>query len=134
MTNYAGRAFVLKVGTISGGTTVADCKAHSLKINNEQVDITNKSSAGWRTLLAGAGVQSVEISLNGVMTNDTGYETLQGYVTANSINTMSMQWADLDGIEGSFASSGLEIGGEYNGEQTFSVTLMSSGQPTFTQA
>lgn len=134
MTNYAGKAFLLKVGTIAAGTAVGDCKAHSLKINNEQVDITNKSSNGWRTLLAGAGVQSAEVTLSGVVTNDAGYETLQGYCLANSINTMSMQWADGDGIEGGFACSGLEIGGEYNGEQTFSVTLMSSGQPTFTQA
>ena len=133
MTNYAGKTFLLKVGTIAAGVVVGDCKAHSLKLNNDQVDITNKSSAGWRTFLSGAGVQSVEISLNGVMTNDAGYETLQGYCLANSINTMSMQWGDSDGIEGSFAASGLEIGGEYNGEQTFSVTLMSSGQPTFTQ-
>ena len=76
MTNYTGRAFVLKNGTWAGGTTIADCKSHSLKLNNAQVDITNKSSAGYRTLLSGAGVQSISISVNGVMTNDAAFADL----------------------------------------------------------
>jgi len=134
MTNYAGKNFLLKTGTWSGGTTVADCKTHSLKVNNEQVDITNKSSAGWRTLLANAGVQSVDITLGGVMTSDTGFETLQGYAFANSINALAMQWADGDTLEGNFAVSNFEITGEHNGAQQFTCTLQSSGQPTFTPA
>ncbi|WP_020474567.1 phage tail tube protein, partial [Zavarzinella formosa] len=72
MTNYAGSAFLLKTGTWSGGTAIADCKTHSFKLNNEQVDITNKSSGGYRTLLAAAGTKSIEITFGGVMTSDTG--------------------------------------------------------------
>mgnify|MGYP000848391435 CR=1 FL=1 len=134
MTNYAGSAFLLKTGTWSGGTSIADCKTHSLNLNNEQVDITNKSSSNWRTLLAGAGTKSWEISFGGVMTNDAGFETLDGYMEANSINTFSMGWADSDSLEGSFAVSAFEITGEYNGAQEFSCTLMSSGAITRTAA
>ncbi len=134
MTNYAGRSFLLKVGTWSGGTTVADCRTHGLKLNNEQVDITNKSSAVYRTLLSGAGVQSVQITLGGVMTNDAGFETFQGYAFANSINAMAMQWADGDTLECSFAVTDFEVTGEFNGEQTFTATLQSSGAWTFTPA
>jgi len=134
MTNYAGRAFVLKNGTWSGGVNVGDCKSHSLKLNNELVDITNKSSAGYRTLLAGAGTQSISISLNGVMTTDAGFETLQGYAMASSINAHAMQWADGDTLEGSFQVSNFEITGEFNGAQTFTCTLESSGSWTFTPA
>ncbi|MCE9566369.1 MAG: phage tail protein [Planctomycetes bacterium] len=134
MTNYAGRSFLLKTGTWSGGTAIADCKTHSLKLNNEQVDITNKSSAGYRTLLSAAGTQSITITFGGVMTNDTGFETMQGYAFANSINAFAMQWADGDTLECSFAVSDFEVSGDHNSEQRFTVTLQSSGQWTFTPA
>ncbi|MBP3958339.1 phage major tail protein, TP901-1 family [Gemmata sp. G18] len=134
MTNYKGRDFLLKNGTWSGGTAIADCRTHSLRINHELVDITNKSSNGYRTLLEGAGVKSVTVTFGGVMTNDTGFETFQGYANAGSINAHALGWADGDTLEGSFQVSSFEITGEYNGEQTFTATLESSGSWTFTGA
>lgn len=134
MTNYAGRSFLLKNGTWSGGTSVGDCRTHSLRLNNEMVDITNKSSAGYRTLLASAGTQSIQITFGGVMTNDSGFETFQGYAFAGSINAHAMGWADGDTLEGNFQVTSYEITGEYNGEQTFTATLESSGSWTFTPA
>lgn len=134
MTNYTGRALLLKLGTWSGGTVVADCREHSLVQNNEQVDITNKSSNAFRTFLEGAGTKSIEVTVSGVMTNDAGFETLQGYARNNSINAMALQYADGDTIEGSFAVSNFTVGGVHNGEQTFSMTLQSSGAWTFTAA
>lgn len=134
MTNYSGRTLLLKTGTWAGGTTIADCKSHSLKLNNEQVDVTNKSSDGYRTLLAGAGTRSLDVSLAGVVSNDAGFEALQGAAFSNGIGTYSMQWADGDTLEGSFAVTDWEVGGEHNGEQTFSATLQSSGSWTFTAA
>lgn len=134
MTNYKGRDFLLKIGTWSGGTAIADCRTHSLRINHELVDITNKSSNGYRTLLEGAGTKSVTVTFGGIMTNDAGFETFQGYANAGSINAMAMGWADADTLEGSFQVSSFEITGEHNGEQTFTATLESSGSWTFTGA
>lgn len=134
MTNYKGRDFGLKLGTWSGGALVADCRTHSLRINNEQVDITNKSSNGFRTLLEGAGVKAVEISVGGLISDAASSETLQNYAVNNSINAMAMGWADGDTLEGSFAISNFEITGEYNNEQQFTATLQSSGAYTFTAA
>ena len=134
MANYKGRDFILKLGPWSGGTAVADCRTHTLRINHELVDITNKSSNGFRTLLEGAGTKSISITMGGIMTNDAGYETLQGYCNSGTINAMAMGWADSDTLEGNFQVSSFEIGGEHNGEQTFSVTLESSGSWSLTGA
>jgi TP901-1 family phage major tail protein len=134
MTNYKGRDFILKNGTWSGGTTVADCRTNTLRINHEMVDITNKSSAGYRTILEGAGTKSVTLTLSGNVTNDSGFETLQGYCNAGSINAHAMGWGDGDTLEGSFMASSFEVTGEHNGAQTFSITLESSGTWTFTAA
>ncbi len=134
MTNYAGKDFILKLGTWAAGTTIGDCRTHSLRINHETVDITNKSSNRFRTLLDGAGTKSITLSFGGVMTNDAGFETFQGYANAGSINSMAMGWADSDTLEGSFQVTSFEITGDYNGEQAFTATLESSGAWTFTGA
>lgn len=134
MANYKGRVFLLKVGTWAGGVTVGDCREHGLTLNNELVDITNKSSNGYRTFLEGAGTKSIDITVSGVITSDAGFETLQGYALADSINAMAMQWADGDTLEGSFAIENFQVSGSYNNEQNFSMTLKSSGSWTFTPA
>lgn len=134
MTDYTGRAFVLKTGTWSGGTVVAECQAHTLTVGVEAVEITNKSSNAFRTLLEGAGTKSIEISLNGIVSNDASFETFQGYAFAGSINAMAMGWADSDTLEASFLITNFAITGEHNGAQTFSATLQSSGTYTFTGA
>jgi TP901-1 family phage major tail protein len=134
MTNYKGRDFLLKTGTWSGGVAVAECRTHSLRVGHEMVDITNKSSSGYRTLLEGAGTKSITITLGGVMTNDSGFETFQGYAFAGSINAMAMGWADSDTLEASFLITQFEVTGEFNGEQQFTATLESSGTYTFTGA
>lgn len=134
MANYAGRDFILKLGTWSGGTVVAECTAHTLTIAHETVDITNKSSAGFRTLLAAAGTKSVDISVNGIVTDNAGFETFQGYANAGSINAMSMGWADGDTLEGSFQITSFALTGEVSGAQTYSASLASSGSWTFTAA
>ncbi len=134
MTNYKGRDFLLKNGTWSGGTTVGDCRAHSLKVAHETVDITNKSSSGFRTLLEGAGTKSISVSIAGIMTSDSGFETFQGYAFAGSINAHALCWADGDTLEASFLIADFEVTGEYNGAQEFTATLQSSGTYTFTGA
>lgn len=135
MANYKGRTFLLKTGTWGGGTTIADCRTHTFTINNEQVDITNKSSNGYRTLLEAAGTQSLSISFGGIVSDNAAFETFQGYANANSINAFALGgFGDSDYIEGSFAVSTYEITGEHNGEQTFTATLESSGAWTLTAA
>ena len=52
-----GRAFLLKIGDGGGPETfdvVGGMRSTSLRINNETVDVTNKTSGGWRELLSGA--------------------------------------------------------------------------------
>jgi TP901-1 family phage major tail protein len=135
MTNYKGRDFLLKLGTWSGGTTIADCRTHTLTVGNEQVEITNKSSNGFRTLLEGAGTKSLRVTFGGLVNDNAAFETFQGYAFANSINAMALGGiGDSDVIEGSFAVESFEITGEFNGEQSFTATLASSGSYVLTAA
>jgi TP901-1 family phage major tail protein len=134
MAAQKGRNFLLKQGTAAAGTTLAGMRMTGLRLNNEQVDITNKDSAGWRTLLEGAGTQSMTITAEGVFTNAAVEHTVRGYAVANSINAFAIVFPDADYIDGSWAIASYERAGSFNGEETYSITLESSGQPTYTSA
>lgn len=134
MSAQKGRNFVLKEGTAAGGTTLAGMRVTGLTINNEQVDITNKDSAGWREFLEGAGTQSMDISVEGVFKDAAVEHTVRGYAIANSINDFALVFGDGDYIEGNFAISNYQRSGAHNGEETYSMSLQSTGQPVYTSA
>jgi len=134
MAQQKGRLFLLKLGSDGLGGTLAGLRENSFTINNEPVDVTNKDSGGWRTLLEGAGTQSVSISANGVASDSATYETLKGYAQANSINGYQLIGPDNDALSGSFQITSLQESGAHNDAITFSITLESSGTISFTQA
>jgi TP901-1 family phage major tail protein len=131
MVAQKGLLMLLKLAADGSGGTVAGLQTTTLSINNEVVDVTNKDSAGWKTLLAGAGVQSIQLSANGTAVSDATFATLQGYAQVQSINAFQMVYGNGDTVSGNFQISKFEISGTYNKEQTFTCTLESSGQPTF---
>lgn len=134
MAAQKGRDFVLKVGTATAGTTVAGMRTTSLTVNGEIVDVTNKDSAGARQLLAGAGVSSMSISAAGILSGSAQATTLLGYALDRSANAFGLVFDNGDTIDGNFQVTQFQAGGEYNKEQTFSVTLESSGTLTVTAA
>ncbi len=133
MAAQKGRLHLLKLGASGVGGTVAGLRNLRKALTNESVDITNKDSGGWRTLLEGAGTQSVDISADGIASDGATYETLKGYANANSINTFQIIGPDNDAYEGSFQITSFEEASSYNDELKFSITLQSSGAITPTE-
>lgn len=132
MTAQKGLSMLLKLSADGSGGTVAGLQVTTLTLNNEKVDVTNKDSAGWQVLLAGAGVQSIQLTANGTAVNDATFATLQASAQTNAIGAYQMVYGNGDTVSGNFQISKFEISGAYNKEQTFTCTLESSGQPTFT--
>jgi len=129
-----GRDFVLKVGTAAAGTVLAAMRTTSFSINGEMVDITTKDDNGWRKLLDGAGVSSMQIQASGILSGAASHFTLMQAVGSRTIATYSVVFDGGDTIEGSFQPTSFEASGEHNGVQTYTLTLESSGQPTFSAA
>jgi len=134
MAAQKGRNFLLKQGTAAAGTTLAGMRVTSLTLNNEQVDITNKDSGGWRELLEDAGTQSIDLSVEGVFKDTATEETVRGYAFTNSINAFGLVFGNGDSMDGSWAISNYQRSGAHNGEETYSMTLQSSGAPVYTAA
>lgn len=129
-----GRAFLLKLGTAAGGTTIAGMRTTSFSAGGEAVEITNKDSDGWRELLAAAGTRQMSISASGVLSGNGQATTLLGYVTARSINAFGIVFDNGDTLDGAWQMTQFQAAGEHNGEQTYDVTLESSGPVTVTPA
>jgi len=132
-----GRAFVLKIGdgaTSETFNTIGGMRSNSMTINGEQVNISDKDSAGWRELLADAGEKSVSLSGSGVFKDTASEGTLQTAATSQTIDNYEIVFESGAKFTGAFQVSNLEYTGENNSELTFSASLESSGPVTFTAA
>jgi predicted secreted protein len=103
-------------------------------INHQQVDITNKDTGGWQTILESAGTKSVQISVEGVVDNSTAFEAFMADCQAGTIAAYRLEYGDSDIIEASFHPGSFQLSSGFDNEQTFSATLNSSGTVTFTNA
>lgn len=130
MAAQKGRSFILKLGTAAAGTKIAAMRETSFTINGEAVESTNKDSSGWRELVDGAGTTSMTISASGVLTGVAQAQTLRGYAADKSLNAYGIVWDDGDTLDASFQLTVFEAAGSHNGEQTYSITLESSGSVT----
>lgn len=132
MAAQKGRSFLLKQGSASAGTTLAGMRTTGLTVNNEQVDITNKDSNGFREYLEDAGTKSLSITAEGVWKDSAVEQTVRGYAFANSINAFALVFGNADTLEGTFAITSYQRAGAFNGEETYSITLESSGSYAYT--
>lgn len=134
MAAQKGLSFLLKEGAVGAGTTLAGMRATSFTFNNEIVDVTTKDDSQVRTLLAGAGVQSLTISASGIFTDAAVEETVRGYAFAGTANTFHLIFENADTLAASFIISSYERSGEYNGAEEYSITLEATGTLTYTAA
>ncbi|HHL34188.1 MAG TPA: phage major tail protein, TP901-1 family [Desulfobulbaceae bacterium] len=129
-----GRAFLLKIGDGGNPETfdvVGGMRSTSLRINNETVDVTNKTSGGWREILSGAGVRKISLTGSGIFTDSVSEGLLQAKALASSVDNYQVVFESGANFSGAFQVTSLEYAGDYNGERTYSIALESSGVVSF---
>lgn len=134
MAAQKGSAMLMKVGNGASPevfATIAGLRSTSLTVNNESVDVTNKDSAGKRTYLAAAGVQSISVSGSGVFTDGSSESTIKTNALADTIDNYQFVVPDFGTFTGAFQVTSLEYAGEFNGEVTYSMSFESGGAITF---
>ena len=129
-----GKDLLIKVDIDGLGTfqTIAGLRASRINLNSETVDVTSLESAGWRELLAGAGVKKASVSGSGVF-RDQATDTRAQQVFFNG-DTPDFQVIvpNFGVIQGAFQISAIDYAGTYNGEATYDMTLTSAGVVSFT--
>ncbi len=133
-TAYKGRDALIKVSADGGSTftTVGGVRTNGLTLNNEPVDITNAGSNGFREHLADGGIQSVSMSCDGVVVDNTAFETMLTQAKDRTKVRYQFAFANSGVIAAEFVITSIQMTGAYNDAQTFSASLESTGAVTIT--
>ena len=137
-----GSSFLLKDNSTGTPATVGGLRSTSMTINGEAVDITTKDSNAFissgndkaRDLLQGGGVRSMSITASGVFTDSSTDNNIRGFAFDGAIQNYDLIFSDGSKISGAFLITSYERAGEFNGEETYSLTLESSNTITYTNA
>jgi TP901-1 family phage major tail protein len=137
-----GSSFLLKDNSTGTPATVGGLRSTSMTINGEAVDITTKDSNAFissgndkaRDLLQGGGVRSMSITASGVFTDSSTENLVRGFAFDGAIQNYDLIFSDGSKISGAFLITSYERAGEFNGEETYSLTLESSNTITYTNA
>ena len=137
-----GSSFLLKENSTGTPATVGGLRSTSMSINGEMVDITNKDSNAFissgndkaRDLLQGGGVRSMSLTASGVFTDSSSENLVRGFAFDGAIQNYDLVFSDGSKIAGAFLITSYERAGEFNGEETYSLTLESSNTITYTNA
>lgn len=127
MAANVGRNLLLKTGS----TVIAGVRTKGISVAGEPIDVTTDDSSGYRTLLAEAGQKSLDISVDGITTDN---ELRQAMLTGMTLTLagVSIEYPNGDTITGTFLLVNLEESGTYNDAVTFTGSLQSSGAWTYT--
>tara|TARA_R110000868_G_scaffold936_2_gene7127 strand:- start:305 stop:724 length:420 start_codon:yes stop_codon:yes gene_type:complete len=137
MAKQKGSDMLLKIDTASSGgptfTSVAGLQTKSLQLDSEQVDVTNQDSANkWRELLEGAGIRKARISGSGVFTDATAENTVMTVFMAGTIKQWQIIVPGLGTFQGLMQIANVEWQGPHDKEVSYSISLESAGDLTYT--
>ena len=76
----------------------------------------------------------MSLTASGVFTDSALENDIRLRAQKGQIDTYKLVFGDGDNISGSFQITSYERAGEFNGEETYTMTLESSGQVTHTSA
>ncbi len=132
-----GKLFIFKIedpGNPGTYITVGGFRSNAMTINGETIDITDKDSGGFRELLDGGGIKSMSVSGSGVFKDSAGEEELRSKSHSGMLAPGELTASNGDKWTADFQVTSYERGGEHAAEETFSVSLESSGVVVFTPA
>lgn len=132
MTAQKSKDLLVKIGdgaTSESFTTIAGGTAHSITLNDELVDVTNKDSTDrWREVLEGAGVRTCSISGSGVFKDSASEASLRTAFAAETHSNFQLIVPDFYTFTGAFKITQLQYAGQDpQGHVTYDFTLESAG-------
>ena len=129
-----GKDLLIKVDINNTGSfqTMAGLRATRISLNAETVDVTSLESAGWRELLAGAGVKAASVTGSGVFRDQATDARAQQIFFNGEVPNFQVIVPCFGVIQGLFQITAIEYSGTYNGEASYDMTLASAGALTFT--
>lgn len=130
---HVGRTLLVK----KGSAVIAGLRTATLAFSGESINVTSGEDNGKRLLLAASGEESLDISCEGIMKDDTFRDiALSG--ASKMLTDITIEWPLVGAgvtpasLSGNFRVSSYEEGAPYNDAITVTMTLESSGAWTYT--
>ena len=135
MANQGGKLATLSVesSTPTVYLAVGGLRAKSCRMNGAAIDVTDSDSTDlWTELLSGGGVKSMELSGSGVFEDDAAIERVRSLFIVGTIEDWRFTIPSWQQIDCPMHIASLEIDSPHDNAVAFSISLQSSGKPTFT--
>jgi TP901-1 family phage major tail protein len=135
MPSQKGRDLLLKIG--DGGspeafTTIGAARTAALTLNNQPVDATSMDGGGLQEMRADAGLQSMQIRLDGIFKDSAAEELLRAAAFGRATCNYLLAFPNGDVYAAPFVVDSYARGGSYDGVETFSVALVRAGAGAWT--
>lgn len=131
MADIGGRDITLRIGDGGGPeafTVIARATAHTLTINNTEIEINTKDSLGWRDLFPPGAIKSIACSMSGVFIDSADQDRLKTVaLAADPAANFQLVDGSGDRYVGEYMVTNLELTGETEGVATFSANFASNG-------
>jgi len=129
MAASSGRELLIK----KGSSVIAGVRTKTVTINGEAIDVTTDDDSGYRTLLGDPATRMIDLSVEGITKDDTLRAIVAGG-GSQMLTDITIEYPDGAVIAGDFYLVSVEEAGEYQDAVTFSASLQSSGEYTYTPA
>ncbi len=108
--------------------TVAGSRTLTMSQGAEAIEITNHDSAQFKEILDRSGIRSMTLSVEGVFKDDLTMLLVETVLMAQTLRNWRVYFNDTDYVLCLYKITSLEKAGDYNNEQTWSISLESSGE------
>jgi len=136
MAKACGSLFLLAIGDGASPTEVftviGSFRTNGLAGSAEAIDVTDKTSAADREILANCGVKSYTMSGDGVSTDEATLKQMELAFQDQDIVNYEIESGLGDKYTGPFKITAFERSGAYNDAETFTATLESAAALTYT--
>ena len=135
MASQKGRDFLLKIGDgeeSESFTALGAARVVQMVVNNNPLDATSMGDQGVQNLIADAGVQTMQLSVDGLFKDSDAEEALRTVAMGRSGHNFQLAFPNGDVLEASFVVKDYTRGGTYDGLESFSATLLRNGAESFT--
>ena len=127
-----GRKVRLKKGVDVAAVAIVGARQEDITVANGEVDVTDKDDNGYRTLLDDWGMRSIDLSMSGLLKDDSLLEIATSASAAVLLQEYTLEIEGIGAFEGNFFMNNLQIGAPHDNAVTFSATFLSSGPYVYT--
>lgn len=133
MAAQKGREILIKMQISGVYTTIAGMRQKSMRLSDGHSDVSDADSPGrWREMLAGTGLFSMSISGSGPFKDAASEAQVVTNFLAGATPNFQFIVPGLGTFQGAFVITGLDFGGDHQGEVSRSMAFESAGEITFT--